>query len=533
MPCVKREPSRTRWIRERNHYREPEDAYTIALGHRALGPSVYFGDPNQRPRHGPAAGEPYPHVRPANRRPPKWARKFPVVESTLVEHNGKFDHLSARVLECEDVTEKLTELTEKQATAIEQIQAQLREAESQTQSQQSELQGQLASLEASVLDLLRKVESNAELKSQPPRFLGQNLPLSPPLTPIISPLRLAELDEAEQSHGTDIDGNNTWSWFPSADEGSNAGEQHSTGDMPLPLMLSPVPFVDPENQPAPIPVIDLSVRSSYPLLDPGEEEQNQVIPCVDLGEDDVDMGLPASPPNSLLATPAKTPQPQVSPNIESSIGSLSSISDAIFMDPVDLADNEAQSSESPSYDQELRRKFVRRLRRVLAAPPTSDVASMLTPGHTPKPELPRNADDVEEMLSMILPTPIHCFPENADYNAESNLFSCDSWEIEDPDDTEATATRILEEAAGFIDITPPRKERPMSRAELRFTSSVVVKDLHFDLQKRLIASGCEELWKGGLSPVVMWDGTAKVDEWTKELLVNKLGWATEVVAESP
>jgi hypothetical protein len=455
------------------------------------------------------------------------------VESTLVEHNGKFDHLSARVLECEGITEKLTELTEKQATDIEQIQAQLREAQSQIQSQQSELQGQFASLEASVLDLLRKVESNAELKNQLPQFPGQNLPLSPPLTPIVSPLWLPELGEAEQFHGTNFDGNNTWSWFANAGDCNNAGEQHSTGDMPLPLMLSPVPFVDPENQPAPIPTIDLSVRSCSPLLYPGEEEQNHVVPRVELGEDDVDMDLPASPPNSVLATPAKTPQPQVSADVESSIGSLSSISDAIFVDPVALADNEAESLESPSYDQELRRKFVRRFRRVLAPPATSDVTSMLTPDHTPESELPRNADDVEKMLSMTLPTPIHCLPEDADHHADSNLFSCDSWEIEDPDDTEATATRILEEAAGFIDITPLRKERPISRAELRFTSSVVVKDLHFDLQKRLIASGCEELWKGGLSPVVMWDGTATVDEWTKELLVNKLGWATEVVAESP
>lgn len=471
----------------------------------------------------------------ANRRFPRWTRKFPVVESTLIEHNGKFDHLSTRVLACEDAIEKFRELNERQATTIEHTQRQLQEAESQAVEQQSHLQGQFATLEASVLDLQHKVESIAGLKPQPPQNPGQTIPLSPPLTPMISPSRLPELDDTEQSCQTNVDGRSTWSWLPNAADCWNAVEDYSIENMPISLLLSPIPFADPEDQLAPVPVTNISAGSNYSALDLTEKE-NGVEPSVELGEDGAGMDLLASPPNSVLATPAKTPQSHVSADVDSSIGSLSSISDAIFVQAKELADKETDTQESPSYGQKLRRQFVTRLRQLPAPSQPSDFAPFLTPEHTPEPELPGNANEVGDMLPMTLPTPIHCFPEDADYNPDSNLFSCDSWELEDADDTEATAAMILNEAGGFTDFTPlreARKERPMSRAEHRFKASAKVKDLHFDLQRRLIDSGCEDLWRGGLSPVVTWDGTARVDERTKHLLVDKLGWAKEVATDSP
>lgn len=391
---------------------------------------MYFGDAYEWSPNVPALRE-----RPLPRHPPsRLERKLPVIESTLIQHDGKVEHLSNRISAFEKTIERLTQLSERQTATIEGLQQQLQQQESQIQDQ-SLLQIQYSSLEDAVLDLMSRIEAEFETKQQELQLPGANIPLSPPLTPIIPSQQLSES-----------------------------------------------------------------------------------VPVFELRGDDDNINLNASVA-SILVTPPKTPRSIVSFEPENEMDTLSPASSlTLIADDIPVGSGEV---ESESYDQRLCRQFVNRLRRALGSPP---------PTAAPEPDGVVNFDNLGDLCSAALPSPIlspNAYRVDVGTDLDTDIFSSSVCAIEG-NDTAATAATILEEAAGLIDMTPLRTEKPMSRAELRFKGSAQIKDLYFELQRRLKESGCEELWNGGESAVVSWGGAGKVDERTKKLAIKKLGWMREV-----
>ena len=373
--------------------------------------------------------------RPPTQRTPRWSRKIPVIESTLLQHEGKLDQLCHRVLSCEENIEVSVQLFEKQRTVIQQMQHQLQD--DLEAKPLAELQKQFVGLEDAVHELQQRFHAGSDLPGQVPELQGLHnpvaMPPSPPLTPTISPRRLPSPDQ-----GCD--------WFK---KGINAGWRQSS----------------------PSPVSEHSRHFQGAAAVESTEDVNF---CRTAPSIDITLGNKAaeSEPNSVVATPSKTPG-----------------RDACLESP-NATDGRSQLAEDdepvhPSYDQILRRRFVLQLRRVLAQS-NEKLASATSPSDSVP--LDHRADGVPAV------------PKDPDI------------------------------AVCGVDTEQLQIRRPISLAELRFKGAGQVKDLVFEVERQLRQSGCEELWAGG-EAAADWDGARKVDKRTRELVVGKLRWARDVAAD--
>jgi len=315
---------------------------------------------------------------------------------------GKLDHLCHRVLVCEEEVEAMAHLRVNPTTAIPQPQYQL----------QGELQKRFANLENAVHILQHEIHSDSSHQRQrsdlPEYHNLSSLPHSPPPTPSTSHQLLRSTDE-----------NGDW-----PEPCSNAERMQS----------SPSAISESSRQPNRTPGAESNEATNHDRS-PQAQDSQWPIPVINLTELS---SASSSSPNSLLATPSKTPRSDYRPTTPS---------------PAHPRGPPAAPA-GPSNDQRLRRRFVMQLRRALAAPP---------------------------------------------------------------------APPAFEAAA------PAPARPPMSRAELRFKGAGAAKDVAFEVRRRLVEGGCEELWAGDEG--AGWDGAASVDRRTRALAVGRLGWARDVAVE--